>query len=272
MYDWLPKSTNYLERSSRERFDAGAKGFGIRATTEIARGSLIVEYIGEVLTIGDFEERMESIYANEQHHYVLKIDENLVVDAYRYGSLARWVNHACEPNSEVIKLHVKGFPRMVIEAKRNIAAGEEITFNYRFGSFASTSQACLCLGPRCAENWAVAAETNSTAVAPPPMIDESPNNQIDDNETMPGIHIVTLLSPNMERLRHARYDILDTLIMAAHIREKFGIEVGLTLCSLMRGKGKFSISVDYVVKKWFYICPFCGKKFLATKDHSEGFH
>ncbi|GMF25684.1 unnamed protein product [Phytophthora lilii] len=69
-----------------------------------------------------------------------------VIDATRMGGWARFINHSCDPNCGVEKWDVKGEERCAIFALRDIVAGEELTFDYKFESF---SKACLCGAPNC---------------------------------------------------------------------------------------------------------------------------
>jgi SET domain-containing protein len=49
-----------------------------------------------------------------------------VIDGKVGGNSSRWINHACEPNCEADE--VDG--RVFIKALRNIAAGEELHYDY----------------------------------------------------------------------------------------------------------------------------------------------
>lgn len=55
----------------------------------------------------------------------------MVIDATR-GSIARFVNHSCDPNCTMDQWHVSGKPRMALFAKREIMTGEELTYDYNF--------------------------------------------------------------------------------------------------------------------------------------------
>jgi palmitoyltransferase ZDHHC9/14/18 len=54
-----------------------------------------------------------------------------IIDATRRGTIARFANHSCEPNCEMIKLIVHGEPRMALFAgPREIQASEVLTYDY----------------------------------------------------------------------------------------------------------------------------------------------
>ncbi len=48
------------------------------------------------------------------------------------GALGRFINHSCEPNCETQKWVVRGELAIGLFALRDIAAGEELTFDYNF--------------------------------------------------------------------------------------------------------------------------------------------
>ncbi|ALC44770.1 ash1 [Drosophila busckii] len=133
-----------------ERFMTTDKGWGVRTKLPIAKGTYILEYVGEVVTEREFKQRMASIYLNDTHHYCLHLDGGLVIDGQRMGSDCRFVNHSCEPNCEMQKWSVNGLSRMVLFAKRAIESGEELTYDYNFSLFnPSEGQPCRCNMPQC---------------------------------------------------------------------------------------------------------------------------
>ena len=107
-------------------------------------------------------------------------DQNMIIDATR-GSIARFVNHACEPNCRMEKWTVGGKPRMALFAgERGIMTGDELTYDYNFDPFSQKNvQECRCgakncrgvLGPKAKEEKKVKDEgassvrTNSLAGA-----------------------------------------------------------------------------------------------------------
>ena len=72
------------------------------------------------------------INANCQCYYLMYFDQNMIIDATR-GSIARFVNHSCEPNCRMEKWTVAGKPRMALFAgDRGIMTGEELSYDYNF--------------------------------------------------------------------------------------------------------------------------------------------
>ena len=51
--------------------------------------------------------------------------------------LGRFVNHSCDPNTEIQKWCVNGLFRMTLFAIRDIQPGEELGYDYNFSNFNS---------------------------------------------------------------------------------------------------------------------------------------
>lgn len=50
-----------------------------------------------------FRSRMMEQYFSHSGHYCLNLDSGMVIDSYRMGNEARFINHSCEPNCEMQK-------------------------------------------------------------------------------------------------------------------------------------------------------------------------
>ena len=74
----------------------------------------------------------------------------MILDATR-GSIARFINHSCEPNCRMIKWTVAGKPRMALFAGDNgIMTGDELTYDYNFDPYSTKNvQECRCGTPSC---------------------------------------------------------------------------------------------------------------------------
>jgi len=93
---------------------------------------------------------MTNIYSKDEHHYTMKLTQNLVIDAYRMGSIARFANHSCSPNCEFQKWTVDGLQRMCMFSLRTIKPGEELTYDYNFQCFnLQAQQPCYCESSKC---------------------------------------------------------------------------------------------------------------------------
>jgi SET domain-containing protein len=130
--------------------EAGRKGYGLRAEADIAAHSFIYEYIGEVIDEATFRRRMRAYDERGlRHFYFMMLQRNLFIDATERGSLARFCNHSCLPNSYVDKWVVGTKLRMGIFSKRAIVRGEEITFDYNVDRYGAQLQPCYCGEPNC---------------------------------------------------------------------------------------------------------------------------
>lgn len=114
------------------------------------RGQFIFEYVGEVLTQRQFEERAE-LYAEQgqPHFYFMTLQNDQIIDATRKGNLARFMNHSCNPNCATQKWIVRGRLRIGLFALKRIKAGSELTFDYKFIRFGGEAQRCLCGEANC---------------------------------------------------------------------------------------------------------------------------
>ncbi|KAJ5555560.1 Histone-lysine N-methyltransferase (Ash1) [Penicillium sp. DV-2018c] len=136
------------------------RGYGVRSNRSFEPNQIIVEYTGEILTQLECERRMRTIYKNNECYYLMYFDQNMIIDATR-GSIARFVNHACEPNCRMEKWTVAGKPRMALFAgDRGVSTGEELSYDYNFDPYSNKNvQECRCgsancrgfLGPRLKE-------------------------------------------------------------------------------------------------------------------------
>lgn len=93
--------------------------------------AFVHEYMGEVINHDTFMRRMQQ-YKDEriEHFYFMMLQRDEYIDATKRGARSRFINHSCNPNCYVSKWHVGRHVRMGIFAKREILAGEELTFNY----------------------------------------------------------------------------------------------------------------------------------------------
>ncbi|KAJ6032323.1 Histone-lysine N-methyltransferase (Ash1) [Penicillium herquei] len=133
------------------------RGYGVRSNRTFEPNQIIVEYTGEIITQFECERRMRNVYKNNECYYLMYFDQNMIIDATR-GSIARFVNHSCEPNCRMEKWTVAGKPRMALFAgDRGIMTGEELSYDYNFDPYSNKNvQQCRCgaincrgiLGPR----------------------------------------------------------------------------------------------------------------------------
>lgn len=131
-------------------FNAGEKGYGVQALEPIKEAQLVYEYVGEVIDKQRFERRRQT-YHDEgvPHFYFMMLQKDEFIDATKKGGIARFLNHSCNPNCVVSKWIVGPKLRMGIFSVRDIAPGEELTFDYNVDRFGGDAQKCLCGEPNC---------------------------------------------------------------------------------------------------------------------------
>ena len=104
------------------------QGLGAFATRHIPTDTRLIEYTGERLTPAEADARYPDAEGERHHTYLFAIDDDVVVDAAVGGNEARFLNHACEPNCDVIV----DDGRLWIETIRDVEPGEELTYDYAF--------------------------------------------------------------------------------------------------------------------------------------------
>ena len=127
-------------------------GRGVFAATPIAKGTPIIEYRGERTTWEIVCERPASDPDDPAHTFIFELSDGRVIDAGVRGSVARWINHSCAPNCKSFE---DDDGRVFIEARRAIAPGEELTYDYRLSLDGRITRrireeyACRCGAKRC---------------------------------------------------------------------------------------------------------------------------
>ena len=115
-------------------------GIGGFARADIAAGTRVIEYAGERIT------KSESLLRCElNNEYIFSLDDTHDLDGNVPWNPARFLNHSCEPNCEV----EPDAGRVWIVARRNIRAGEEITFNYGYDLEDYREHPCHCGASDC---------------------------------------------------------------------------------------------------------------------------
>jgi len=126
-------------------------GRGVFALRRIPKGVRIIEYKGKLITDKEADRRYSRMHENSPHTMLFSLDGGLVIDATRRGNSARWINHSCAPNCEIEE---EGH-RIFIDARRDIRAGEELTYDYnlqigeKHTKKAQREHACFCKARRC---------------------------------------------------------------------------------------------------------------------------
>jgi SET domain-containing protein len=115
-------------------------GTGGFARVDIRRGKRIIEYVGPKLTKDEAEAELQKF-----NYYIFTLDDQYDIDGSVDWNPARFINHGCDPNCEVDI--VRG--RIWIYARRNLKAGEELTYNYSHDLADYRERPCRCGSPKC---------------------------------------------------------------------------------------------------------------------------
>lgn len=115
-------------------------GTGGFASSNCTQGTRVIEYVGEGIT------KAESLHRCEAgNQCIFYLDEDWDLDGNVPWNPARFLNHSCGPNCEAELIE----GRIWIVARRDIAAGEELTFNYSYDLTDFREHPCHCGSPEC---------------------------------------------------------------------------------------------------------------------------
>ncbi|CAN6280243.1 unnamed protein product [Urochloa humidicola] len=148
-----------------ELFRTENKGWAIRAAEPIPQGTFVCEYVGEVVKTDETMKNAERVSSSECSYLfdiASQIDRERVqtvgtakymIDASRSGNVSRFINHSCSPNlsSRLVLVESKDcqLAHIGLFANQDIAAGEEIAYDYRQKLVAGNGCPCHCGSKNC---------------------------------------------------------------------------------------------------------------------------
>lgn len=136
-------------------FQSDLCGFGLKTCEKCDEGTILAEYTGEVITSKECVKRMAEVKkSGTDSFYFASLGEGLFLDAKHFGSIARFANHCCNPNSELQRWVVDGMVRLALVNTRPLTVGEEIVYNYGYAEdgmedVIKTRQKCYCGASNC---------------------------------------------------------------------------------------------------------------------------
>ncbi|KAJ7559687.1 hypothetical protein O6H91_04G096700 [Diphasiastrum complanatum] len=165
-------------RISLEVFKTENRGWGVRTLEDIPRGRFVVEYVGEILTQTEADQRAEK-HDLSSYNYLFNVDHppevpeknSLVIDGFKCSNVARFINHSCDGNLKIYRVYTEILDfklfRIGMYAVKDIQKGEELSYDYSYAhqepnmnstGEMPTSQTvqCLCETKQCRKwlwNW-----------------------------------------------------------------------------------------------------------------------
>lgn len=139
------------------------KKMGLFTDQPITKGRYVCEYAGEIIGETEAEARIRTQDQKRQDNYILKVVEHgpkpviTLIDPTFIGNIGRYINHSCDPNMILIPVRFDSMvPHVALFARREVQAGEEISFHYGSKIVSTSSDEldqrtrCLCGTEVCA--------------------------------------------------------------------------------------------------------------------------
>ena len=124
---------------------------GVYASKDIAKGTKIIEYVGNKLTKAQADKRADEILEASQKDnskgmvYIFELNKKYDIDGEVPYNTAKYINHSCNPNCEVEI--IKG--KIWVIALKDIKKGEELSYNYGYDFEDYQDHTCKCGSENC---------------------------------------------------------------------------------------------------------------------------
>jgi len=134
---------------------SGVHGWGAFAKERHVQDQMVIEYVGDLVRPSVADAREAALYNSMvgAGTYIFRLNADFCVDATRAGNFAHLLNHSCNPNCYSRTVPVwdaklnRAVDHVIIFALRDIAAWEELTYDYRFSG--EERLPCSCGAPTC---------------------------------------------------------------------------------------------------------------------------
>lgn len=140
------------EYAATKVFKEGNMGLGLKATEYISKGSLVIEYMGEIIDEEEMGRRLHNqrtLTPHDKDYYIMELDNGIYVDGKFEGNFSRFINHSCDPNCELQRWNVKGRMRIGIFAIKDVQPGESLSYDYQFDTQEEDVFKCYCGTAKC---------------------------------------------------------------------------------------------------------------------------
>jgi hypothetical protein len=113
------------------------KSWGVRTKRGIKQGKFVCEIVGELITSTEAKIRLEMMKGEKLFQLYSSAEGRfqVIIDPSRFGNVSRFLGQSKEPNLIVVKVFVEHldsrFPRAALFARRDINAGELLTFDFK---------------------------------------------------------------------------------------------------------------------------------------------
>jgi SET domain-containing protein len=128
-----------IQKTRPYKIKRSVTGLGLFAVEPIPKGKRIVEYLGPLIS--------NEVVERSNGKYFFGVNSKWSIDGSLRSNAARYINHSCRPNADAF---VSG-RRVWIWSRRNIRAGEEITYDYGEEYFEGIIEPMGCKCAKCRE-------------------------------------------------------------------------------------------------------------------------
>jgi len=138
----------------------------------IRKGVRVCEYDGQRMSKAVADAR----YQGRPVTYLFSCGRNTVIDGF---GMAMFLNHSCEPNCETEQ---DADDRIFISTLRDIAAGEELTYEYNLYDSDDEHERCFCAAPNCRATMFSPEEIRRRKRAAKKVLDRTARRECDKHE------------------------------------------------------------------------------------------